>query len=228
MFGGTVLADGWVTFLPEPRYNFEASLAGADLARLTKEAIPGRQPLSGAILANVELRGKGASLNDLGGRGTIQLRDADIYQLPLMISLLKVLSVRQPDTTAFTRSDINFYIQGQHIYVDRIDFSGDAISLLGKGEVDFDRQIRLTFHAMVGRNENRLPVLKDVLGGASKQIMLIHAEGTLDQPSLRREAFPGVNQALQQLQAEFQPRDTVPRRTADVGIAVPSNFTPKK
>ena len=192
-----------------------------------KEAIPGRQPLSGSILANVELRGKGSSLNDLGGRGTIQLRDADIYQLPLMVSLLKLLSVRQPDTTAFTRSDINFYIQGQHIYVDRIDFSGDAISLLGKGEVGFDKQIRLTFHAMVGRNENRMPVLKDVLGGASKQIMLIHAEGSLDQPALRREAFPGVNQALQQLQAEFQARDAVPRRVGEVGAATPSNYIPK-
>jgi hypothetical protein len=145
-----------------------------------------------------------------------------------MVSLLKLLSVRQPDTTAFTRSDINFYIQGQHIYVDRIDFSGDAISLLGKGEVDFDKQIRLTFHAMVGRNENRLPVLKDVLGGASKQIMLIHAEGTLDQPSLRREAFPGVNQALQTLQAEFQTRDAATRRVGDVGTAVPSSYTPRK
>lgn len=213
LFGGTIVTDGWVTFHPQPRYNFQTTLSGADLERLTKESIPGRQPLSGEILASVELRGKGSSINELGGRGTVQLRNADIYQLPLMVSLLKLLSVRPPDTTAFTRSDINFYIQGEHIYVDRIDFSGDAISLLGKGEVGFNKQMKLTFHAMVGPNENRFPLVKDLLGGASQQIMLIHAEGSLDQPVLRREAFPGVSQALQQLQAEFQPRDAA-RRTA--------------
>ena len=37
--------------------------------------------------------------------------------------------------------------------------------------------------------------------------MQIHAEGTLDQPSVRREAFPAVNQALQQFQGEMQSRE---------------------
>ena len=211
IFGGTVLGDGWVALQSKPRYGLTATLAGADMARLTQEAIPGRQPLTGQLLAEVELHGQGQSINDLGGRGSIQLRNADIYQLPLMVSLLKLLAVRQPDATAFTKSDVDFYIQGEHIYVERADFSGDAISLLGKGEVGLDRQIHLTFHAMVGRNENRLPMVKNVLGGASQQILLIHAEGSLEEPVLRREAFPGVSQALQQLQAEFQ-NPNAPRR----------------
>lgn len=219
LYGGTMVADGWMIFGAQPRYSFQATVSQANLARVTQEMIPGRQPLSGDIQATVELRGKGASINDLAGRGSIQLRHADIYQLPLMVSLLKLLSVRTPDSTAFTASDIDFYIQGEHIYVDRIDFSGDAISLLGKGEVNFNRQIHLTFHAMVGPGGRRIPVVRDLLGGASQQIMLIHAEGTLDQPSMRREAFPGVNQAWQQLQAEFYPRDQGSQRLGDAPTA---------
>lgn len=218
-YSGTMVADGWMIFGPQPRYNFQATVSQADLARVTQEMIPGRRPLSGDIQASVELRGKGTSVNDLAGRGNIQLRHADIYQLPLMISLLKLLSVRPPDTTAFTASDIDFYIQGEHIYVDRIDFSGDAISMLGKGELNFNRQIHLTFHAMVGKGARRLPLVSDLLGGASQQIMQIHAEGTLDQPSLRREAFPGVNWAWQQLQAELYPRDQSPRHMGDAPTA---------
>jgi hypothetical protein len=168
--------------------------------------------MTGDIAATIELHGKGSSLHDLGGRGTVQLRDADIYQLPAMVSLLKLLSVRLPDTTAFTKSDIDFYIQAEHMYFDRIDFSGDIVSLLGKGEMNFNRQVRLTFHAMAGSNDRRVPIVRELLGGASQQIMLIHAEGPLSSLSLRREAFPGVNLALQQLQGELQAREETARR----------------
>jgi len=225
LYGGTLVSDGWVNFAQPTRYNFQSTLSSASLARVTQEAIPGRQPMTGDVAATVELRGKGSSLNDLAGRGTVQLRNADIYQLPAMVSLLKLLSVRLPDTTAFTKSDIDFYIQAEHLYFDRIDFSGDVISLLGKGEMNFNRQVRLTFHAMVGPNERRMPVVRELLGGASQQIMLIHAEGPLGSPSLRREAFPGVNLALQQLQAEFQTHDETARRPGQP-VAAPATPPP--
>ena len=57
---------------------------------------------------------------------------------------------------------------------------------------------------MPGRREWQLPVFREVLGGASEQIMVIHVGGTLQNPVRTREPFPGVQQALQQLQAELQ------------------------
>jgi hypothetical protein len=208
LYGGSGVADGWVNFGPQSRYNFQSTLSQGDLARLSQETLGTRQALRGDVLANVEIYGKGSSVNDLGGRGTIQVRNADIYQLPLMVSLLKILSVRAPDSTAFTTSDMRFRIEGEHIYVDQIDFNGDAISLQGNGEVNFNKQIRLTFRSVVGRDETRMPFMRELLGGASQQIMLIHVDGTLDQPLTRREAFPVVNQALQQLQAGLQGQPT--------------------
>jgi hypothetical protein len=50
-----------------------------------------------------------------------------------------------------------------------------------------------------------LPILHDVLGGASQQIMLIHVGGTLQNPETSREPFPGVARALQQLQSDRDP-----------------------
>jgi hypothetical protein len=83
-------------------------------------------------------------------------------------------------------------------------YRGDAVSLRGKGEMDFQSAIKLTFHAIVGRGELNLPIIKQVFSGASQQIMLIHVDGTLQNPETRKEAFPGVSQALQQLQGELQ------------------------
>ena len=155
-------------------------------------------------MATLDLNGNGFSRNAMVGRGNIQLREANIYELPLMISMLKILSIRVPDPNAFSTSDIDFRIQGEHIYLDQINFKGDAISLFGKGEMNFQQAVRLTFHATVGRGELDVPVIKELFRGASQQIMLIHVDGTLQNPKTRREAFPGVNQALQQLTDELQ------------------------
>jgi len=211
LFDGTVYGDAWIALGPVPRWGLRATLNRADLGRCAQEAIAGQQHLDGKVDAVVDLRGAGDSRNAMVGNGAIQLHEADVYELPLMIALLKILSVRQPDLNAFSRGEILFRIEGEHVYFDQMDFRGDAISLLGKGEMDFQKNIRLTFHAIVGRGDLDVPVIKEIVGGASSQIMLIHARGTLADPVVRREAFPAVNKALQQLQTDLNnepPRDS--------------------
>ena len=204
LFGGRVFADGWVHLGEIPRFGFQAKLAEADLHQCALEVITGRQELRGKIWGSVDLRGTGCSMNAVSGRGQIQLREADIYELPVMISLLKILSIRLPDTTAFSQSDIRFRIEGNHIYFDPIDFKGDAVSLLGKGEMDFQQNVKLTFYPVVGRDELHVPLVRPLLKGASQQVMLVHVDGTLREPRTTKEAFPGVNQALRELGFDLQ------------------------
>lgn len=206
LFGGVVTCDPWITFSDPPRYALHATLSEAALSRCAQEVLVGRQELKGRVFATLDLGGAGRSLNALSGRGTVRLRDADVYDLPLMLALLKILSIRRPDTTAFSKSDVQFRVQGNHIYLERIDFNGDAISLLGQGEMDFQHNIALTFHAVVGSDEVRVPVLRELVGGASQQIMQIRVDGTLQNPHTEKVAFPAVNQALQQLQGDLQRR----------------------
>jgi hypothetical protein len=225
LFGGTLYGSGWVALGAEPRYAVHADLAQADLARCAQEVTAGRQNLRGVIAATIDLHGSGHSCNAMGGQGSVWLRDADIYELPLMIALLKILSIRPPDQKAFSTSDVDFRIQGEHIYFNRIDFRGDAISLLGEGEMDFQQAIKLTFHAIVGRGDVNVPLLKELFTGASRQIMLIHVGNTLQNPETIKEPFPGVNHALQQLQGERPkgsppaafPQARQPRPDADAG-----------
>lgn len=202
LFGGLVRADGCILLGAEPHFALQAEYAGGDLECLAREILPGPQNLKGRMAGNLVLRGKGRNLNDLDGHGTVALRDADIYELPLMVAMLKILSIRRPDRTAFSTADIEFHIAGNHLYFDRLRFQGDAISLVGQGEMNMQSEIKLTFHALVGRADQDLPVVEQVLGRASQQLMLIHVGGTLHKPEVRRQAFPGVNQALQQLQAQ--------------------------
>lgn len=202
--GGTVMADAVVSLAPQARYQLVASLTDGDLKQFAQEFAVGRQNLSGRILAQVNLNGTSDGLRTLAGTGQVQLRDANVYELPQMVSLLTILSFKPPDTNAFSSSDIDFRIAGEHIYLDRIDFRGDAISLEGRGEMNFASDVDLRFHAMVGRNEWNVPIISDVFRAASPQIMQIHVDGKLSNPGINRDHFPVVNQALQNLQAGFE------------------------
>ncbi len=210
LFGGTLAGDGWVTLGPEPHYALNATLTDADLARCGQELLAGRQRLRGKILATADLSGSGWTRNALLGRGTIRLSEGNIYELPVMVSLLKLLSIRPPDQNAFSDATIDYRIEGEHTYFDRIDFRGDAISLRGKGEMDSQSAIRLTFYTLVGRGEIPLPLIGPVVGsvvrGASQQLVAVHVDGTLQEPRTRQEALPALNQALQQLRDELQNR----------------------
>ena len=204
LFGGTLFADCQVIFGTTPQFQLRANLAEADLAQLAQEHISGQQQLKGKVLATLQLQGNSKGPRTLLGSGSVRLDDADIYELPVMVQLLKILSIRAPDKTAFTHSDIDFRIQGEHVLFDRINFNGDAVSLLGRGQMNLETQVNLTFRAEIGRGDWKLPMVRGMLGEASQQIMQIHVDGTVEHLNIRREAFPGVNQALQQLQAELQ------------------------
>jgi hypothetical protein len=119
-----------------------------------------------------------------------------------MVAMLKVLRVKAPDRNAFGSSLVDFRIEGPRAYLENIELSGDAISLVGNGEVDLDSQVRMTFRSIMGDSQTQLPVMKRMLGGASGQFMLIHVDGTLAQPAVTTEAFPTLNAALQQLQTQ--------------------------
>lgn len=204
--GGTFYANGWATLEPTPRYAVNATLTDADLALCAREFAAGRQNLRGRIVATADLKGTGRTRNALLGKGRISLSKANVYELPVMLALLKILRIQMPDQNAFSDAVIDYRIEGEHIYFERIDFLGDAISLHGEGEMNFQSQIALTLYPTIGRGELDLPVFKQLFRGAAEQIMPIRISGTLQNPETRREALPAVNQALQQLRGELEYR----------------------
>lgn len=230
LYGGRLRSDISVRLGSDSRYFIHAELTGADLARWAQEAIPGHQQLSGRVSGDINLRGSGRGLHNLGGRGSVWVNDAVLYELPVMVSLLKTLRGRSPDTTAFNTADMDFRIEGEHVYLNRIHCQGDAISLRGAGELNLDRSVKLTFYPIVGRDEARFPAVDKLLGRASQQIMLIHVDGTLDAPQTRSEPFPALAQALQafpQLQATPSPAE-YPRQAAVGGAGAPGARQPPR
>jgi len=197
--GGQLSADIRVGFEPELPYRLQLRLDRGDLAEFAQEMELKSQNIRGRANALLTLSGNRYGWPSWRGTGAIRLFEADIYEIPVMLALLKLLSIRQPDTTAFTSSEIDFRVQGEHVYLDRINFNGDAVSLKGRGEMDLERRINLKFYSLVGPGELNLPIVRAVVRQASKQLLLIHVTGTLDQPQLTRDPLPLLKETLEQI-----------------------------
>ncbi len=211
--GGTLLIDGSVAAGEGGGFAVAAALAEADLERLAGDTLAAAHPYRGRVFGSVEVSGSRVGTHSLAGRGQVRLRDADIYELPLVVAMLKMLRIKAPDRSAFGSSDVDFRIEGPRAYLDNIELSGDAISLVGNGEVDFDSNVHMTFRSIMGDSATQLPAMKRVLGGASGQFMLIHVDGTLAHPEMTSEAFPTLAAAIQKLQSQRRGPET-PRSAA--------------
>jgi hypothetical protein len=103
------------------------------------------------------------------------------------------------------------------VYLDRIDFSGDAISLKGKGSVGLDRYIEgMEFYTLVGPDALRPPIISSVLGEASKQLLVIRVAGSLDDPQTSKDAFPALKETVQRLFPEMATRREEQRESESV------------
>jgi hypothetical protein len=210
--GGTLALDGNVVAGDGGGFTLAASLSDADLERITADTgrglAGGARPYKGRVFGVLELSGSRAGPHSLVGRGQVRLRDADIYELPVVLAMLKVLRVKAPDLRAFGSSVIDFRVEGPRAYLDNIELSGDAISLVGSGELEFDSVVHLTFRSIMGDSQAQLPAMKSMLGGASGSFLLIHVDGPLANPDIKSEAFPTLAAALQQWQSQTRARDT--------------------
>lgn len=70
------------------------------------------------------------------GSGKIDVPTGRMYNLPIMLELVKVLKLQAPDKTAFEQAHAVFRIQGDRIKVDQLDLIGKAICVGGSGELD--------------------------------------------------------------------------------------------
>ncbi|MCS7272053.1 MAG: hypothetical protein NZ703_13310, partial [Gemmataceae bacterium] len=73
----------------------------------------------------------------LEGAGKIDVPAGRLYNLPILLDLLKVLKLQAPDKTAFEEAHATFRIRGDRILVEQIDLIGKAVCLGGAGEMDY-------------------------------------------------------------------------------------------
>ncbi|TWT33644.1 hypothetical protein KOR34_34770 [Posidoniimonas corsicana] len=205
-YGGVVTMDGHAVHGALAKYGMGVTLKAIDLERLSNDYLHNTAGMTGKVDGQVTLQGTGNKIYGLTGSGHLEATDADLYELPLLVSMLKVLRNRPVDSTAFNTVTTDFTMRGEHIQFQKLDLEGDAISLYGRGEASLDRRLNLVFHTMVGRNGFAAPVLRTLAGQASEQLLKIKVTGLMEEAVVTPETLPLVSNVIQQLQQDFSPQ----------------------
>jgi hypothetical protein len=85
----------------------------------------------------------------LEGSGKIDVPTGRMYNLPVLLDLVKVLKLQAPDKTAFEEAHAVFHIQDDRVKVEQIDLIGKAVCLGGSGELDTSGEyVKFDFYTM--------------------------------------------------------------------------------
>jgi hypothetical protein len=217
-------AELWLN--PTRDFSVQVNVTSADVSQLAREWQMGHGNLAGQAFLELFLTGSNRGRQSLRGNGTAQLRNANLYELPLILALLSRIRSGRTDNTAFSTSDIAFHISDGYVYFDRFDLAGDAITLKGIGEMSLERQLSLDFYSIVGREQLWNPLVRPFLGEASRQFLLIHVDGTLSNPQTTQEVLPGLNETLQQLFPELSNMTQGHRQAEQSGRRAPLGMFP--
>lgn len=199
LYDGVVKFDATMQNDSEGKFYIQTVVDDANIRDAGRDFASGIEDLEGRGFLNMRMGGDYADFHSYKGDGTVKVRDAKIYELPAMLTLLKMLHVGRTDRTAFDSSNVNFLINGNDIDFERIELNGDAISLIGNGRMNLDQDIDLNFYSIVGRNRVRIPVLNELVHVGSQQILWISVDGTIDNPRMHRQVLPQLNDTLKQL-----------------------------
>jgi hypothetical protein len=205
LLGGAITADAVVRGEPAS-LRLKASLRGARLEQYAREYMPERQRLQGELSGHLLITGRAEGSLRPQGHGEVRVEKGDLYELPLVLALLKIPSLQFPDNTAFTEATAKFKLTPDEIDIAEIKLRGDAVTLTGKGSASYDRKLDLTFYTMVGRDNFHIPLITDLFRDASEQLLAIHVTGDFKNPRATPEIVPQVTDAILQSLGIRRPR----------------------
>ncbi len=78
------------------------------------------------------LTGKGTGKDSLEGNGSVDVPNGRLYNLPLLMDVLKFLKYSRPDHTSFEEIHAQFSIHGQRVALRNLELLGKHSAFLAK------------------------------------------------------------------------------------------------
>ncbi|MDV6030248.1 MAG: hypothetical protein F9B45_09090 [Phycisphaera sp. RhM] len=216
LFDGTIRMDGNVT-LSDANFDVRLALIQAKLPVLLAELGHGMSDLTGSLVGSMNLEGVLGTTDLLRGQGHAVITDANLYQVPVLMQLLNVLSITPTEDVAFTNADITYRLSENEIFFDDLKLWGSLIALHGNGMLDRRRELDLTFNTRVSPRNTFTRILRPLMD-QRYTLWTVDVTGPLDDPNIERRALDGVGQTIERL---FQGMNTDPdskRKDRSAGI----------
>lgn len=197
---GELFVSGVEALDGQKRSNYRLRLVEADFQGFLVDLGELNAQAKGKLSIECDLQGALTNTAALSGQGTAWLREANLYELPDMIKLFRMLSV-SPGQGAFDSADIKFGIDGDKLPIHELVLDGDILSLRGNGWVNVRRELHLDLTANVGRKSLVGTMFRPLSSSKAATLWQIEVNGTTSSPQLRRNPISLMN-PLDKVRAE--------------------------
>ncbi|GBD36176.1 hypothetical protein HRbin36_01297 [bacterium HR36] len=199
LFDGQVFGPIRYDYHPRPSFSLDLTVAQVDLQSLARQSLGRQGKAQGKIQARFILAGQPHDWRTLTGKGSLDITDGHIYDVPPLLNLLGLLVGQLPRDAAFQEVQVRYQVEGPRVHFSRVELLGDALTLRGQGSMRIDgSDLDLEMYALLwGRSLPLLPPGIDrVPPLISRQLWKIRMRGSLHQVVVTREPMPLVTDTL--------------------------------
>jgi hypothetical protein len=101
---------------------------------------------TGRVTASLSLQETFGPYADRTGRGDLLIQDGNIYDVPLSMGLMQIVTLRLPVSHSFHQATMSYYLRNNEITFEKILLESSGINLAGLGTVTInDRTMNLNF-----------------------------------------------------------------------------------
>ena len=170
-------------------YAVACQLHGSQLAGLlsspaTAPGAGGIQTSTGIVDASLILDAKLGAHPTRAGTGQLVIHQASIYDVPMAMGLMQIVTLRLPISSDFKHADVTYTINNNIVRFKPISLRSPGINLVGEGTLNLkttDLDMRLLTQSPHG---TRVPVLGFLFGLARSQLLELRVSGTLAHPTI--------------------------------------------
>jgi len=182
---GTITAD---RTLPNGEYSGKFNFEKVSLQKLMMSFVKEEQKWTGVCEGNIELQGKGKDLKDFTAEGSAILREGHLSEVPVLLSVLKLLNLSLPKKESFHTANLKYSVKDKIVYIQELEVFSDSVELGCVGTVDFDSAVDLTVVAGLSKETfSQVPfvggLMDFVVGGVRKKLTKVQITGTLSNPN---------------------------------------------
>jgi hypothetical protein len=201
IYGGRFELDGaGRLILADPtRYGLAVRIRDVDFERFVRDGLALAVPVEGGRMdGEFAMWGRDDQSDSVAARVTFSVRKAQLYQLPMVVRLLNVLSLN-PYAKSFEEADVTlFKRKGSYIF-ESIVLRGTNLSVHGAGRIDPGGKLNFVFTTGTGRTTGILAVLDDLAEGLRRELVLVEITGTTTEPKVKQTSFKTLSAPLREL-----------------------------
>jgi len=154
----------------------------------------------GQASANVYLSGITGSTDSRRGGGRVEIQDGYICKLPLLLAIFNVLNMTIPSNDTIDQAVSDFFIMGNTLSIRSLVLQGGGATFEGSGTVSIpDQAVDLSLVNAGSQSGFRVPLLSNLVEGATRQLMEIEVTGPISHPVARARPLPNLTDEMHRI-----------------------------